>query len=252
MPEAPRIAAERQCSEPITCEFFEHCNPPLPDDHILKLPRIHASEVSKLAALGIRSIHEIPENYPLTGRLRRACTSVQMGKPWFSPELKEELGRLKYPLYFADFETLSPAIPRFAGMRPYDHIPFQWSVHVQRRPGAAPCPCSPEAITLLPGTYRRASFPQLFEKFNHRRAIQFFMARLVAVGFQAVITCVVTRMPFAKLFGFRDHPVPTLKAIPYKPSPSRSVIKQDDFALGQFAFSRQPPPRHTDVGHFNF
>jgi hypothetical protein len=47
------------------------------------------------------------------------------------------LGTLKYPLYFMDFETVNPAIPRFAGMRPYDHIPFQWSVHVQREPGAA-------------------------------------------------------------------------------------------------------------------
>jgi hypothetical protein len=43
-----------------------------------------------------------------------------------------------YPLYFVDFETVSPAIPRFAGMRPYNHIPFQWSVHVQREPGATP------------------------------------------------------------------------------------------------------------------
>ena len=35
-----------------------------------------------------------------------------------------------------DFETVNPAIPRFAGMRPYDHLPFQWSVHVQRAPEA--------------------------------------------------------------------------------------------------------------------
>jgi predicted RecB family nuclease len=138
MPEAPDISAGRQCSSPFTCEFFDHCNPPIPDDHILRLPRVHASTVAKLVALGIQSIHEIPKHYPLTGRLRRACTSVQMGKPWFSPELKEELGRLKYPLYFADFETVNPAIPRFSGMRPYDHLPFQWSVHVQRQPSEAP------------------------------------------------------------------------------------------------------------------
>jgi hypothetical protein len=37
-----------------------------------------------------------------------------------------------------DFETVNPAIPRFPGMRPYDQIPFQWSVHVLREPGAAP------------------------------------------------------------------------------------------------------------------
>jgi hypothetical protein len=33
-----------------------------------------------------------------------------------------------------DFETINPAIPRFRGMRPYDHLPFQWSVHVQAQP----------------------------------------------------------------------------------------------------------------------
>ena len=138
MPEAPNIPAGRHCSNPFTCEFFDHCNPPIPDDHILRLPRIHASTVAKLVALGVQSIHDIPENYPLTGRLRRACASVQMGEPWYSPEIGEELRKLKYPLYFADFETVNPALPRFSGMRPYDQIPFQWSVHVQREPGAAP------------------------------------------------------------------------------------------------------------------
>jgi hypothetical protein len=138
MPEAPNIPAGRQCREPFPCEFFDHCNPPIPDDHVLRLPRIHASTLAKLVELGVHSIHDIPESYPLTERLRRACTSVQMRKPWFSPEIREEFDKLKYPLYFADFETLNPAIPRFAGMRPYDQIPFQWSVHVQREPGAAP------------------------------------------------------------------------------------------------------------------
>jgi len=138
MPEAPNIPAGRQCSDPFTCEFFDHCNPPIPEDHILRLPRIHASTVAKLVALGVQSIHEIPEHYPLTERLRRACASVQMGEPWYSPEIGEELCKLKYPLYFADFETVNPALPRFARMRPYDQIPFQWSVHVQREPGAAP------------------------------------------------------------------------------------------------------------------
>jgi len=138
MPTAPQIDAGRQCSDPITCEFFDHCNPPLPDDHILRLPRINASTVAKLVSLGVQSIHDIPESYPLSGRLRRACASVQMGKPWYGLELRDELGTLKYPLYFTDFETVNPAIPPFAGMRPYDHIPFQWSVHVQRQPGAPP------------------------------------------------------------------------------------------------------------------
>jgi predicted RecB family nuclease len=136
LPEAPDIAAGPHCSNPVTCEFFDHCNPPLPDDHILRLPRINASTVAKLAALGVQSIRGIPKDYPLSVRLRHAYTAVQMGKPWFGPELKDELKRLKYPLYFMDFETVNPAIPRFVGMRPFDLIPFRWSVHVQRQPGA--------------------------------------------------------------------------------------------------------------------
>jgi predicted RecB family nuclease len=138
MTEAPQIPAGRQCRDPFTCEFYGHCNDPVSDDHILRLPRIHASTVAKLVALGVESIHDIPENYPLSERLRRACTSVQTLEPWYGPDLRNELSRLTYPLYYADFETVSPALPRFVGMRPYDHIAFQWSVHVQRQPGEAP------------------------------------------------------------------------------------------------------------------
>jgi hypothetical protein len=138
MPAVPNVPVGEHCNNPFTCEFFDHCNPPISDDHVLRLPRIHASTVAKLVALGVRSIHDIPKDYPLTGRLRRACGSVQTGKPWYGPEIGKELRKLKYPLYFADFETVNPALPRFAGMRPYDQVPFQWSVHVQREPGAAP------------------------------------------------------------------------------------------------------------------
>jgi hypothetical protein len=138
LPEAPDIAPGPQCTEPVVCEFYDHCNPPRPDDHIGYLPRIHASAVEELAKMGVESIREIPDDFPLNERQRRACTSVQTGEPWFSADLSKELEALKYPLYFADFETINWAIPRFPGMRPYDHVPFQWSVHVQRQPGAEP------------------------------------------------------------------------------------------------------------------
>ncbi len=48
------------------------------------------------------------------------------------------LNGVRFPLYYVDFETVNPAIPRFAGMRPFDHLPFQWSLHVQRQPDEAP------------------------------------------------------------------------------------------------------------------
>jgi predicted RecB family nuclease len=136
MPSPPDIPVGPHCTDPITCEFFDRCNPPLPTDHIGYLPRLHASAAEELEEMGVESISEIPDDFPLSERQRRACTSVQMGEPWFSTELGKELECLKYPLYFMDFESINPAIPRFSGMRPFDQLPFQWSVHVQRQPDA--------------------------------------------------------------------------------------------------------------------
>jgi predicted RecB family nuclease len=137
LPKAPEIKPGSHCTHPVTCEFFDRCNPPLPDDHIGYLPRLHASAEEALEELGVESIRDIPDDFELTEIQRRAATCVQTGEPWFSDELREVLSGLKYPLHFADFETVNPAIPRFAGMRPYDQLPFQWSVHVQRESGAA-------------------------------------------------------------------------------------------------------------------
>jgi predicted RecB family nuclease len=120
------------------CEFFDRCNPPLPDDHIGYLPRLHASAEEELEDLGVESIRDVPDDFELTEIQRRAITCVQTREPWFSPELSAELDKLEYPLRFVDFETINPCVPRFAGMRPYDHLPLQWSVHLQRGPGAAP------------------------------------------------------------------------------------------------------------------
>lgn len=137
-PAAPQIAPGQQCSRPVVCEFYERCNPPLPHDHITFLPRIHPSAVKALEEMGVESIRDIPHDFELSDIQRRAATCVQTGQPWFSDELRDLLDGLTYPLYFCDFESVNRAIPPFAGMRPYDHLPFQWSVHVHREPGAQP------------------------------------------------------------------------------------------------------------------
>ena len=136
MSEAPDIPPGPHCTNPVTCEFFDRCNSPLPDDHIGYLPRLHASAAEELEEMGVESISDIPDDFPLSERQRLACTSMQSGEPWFSAELGKELESLKYPLYFTDFESVNPAIPRFSGVRPFDQLPFQWSVHVQRQPEA--------------------------------------------------------------------------------------------------------------------
>ena len=46
--------------------------------------------------------------------------------------VSEFLDTLAFPLYFLDFETMQPAIPPFDGVKPYQQIPTQYSLHVLR------------------------------------------------------------------------------------------------------------------------
>lgn len=134
----PQIEPGSQCTTPYTCEFHQLCNPRLPDHHISSLPRLSGTKRQELLSQGITLVHQIPDGYPLTPHQSRIRTAVKTSRPCVNAtELAGELAMLRYPLHFMDFETHFPAIPRFAGMRPYSHIPFQWSVHRQVSPSDA-------------------------------------------------------------------------------------------------------------------
>jgi len=139
MAQPPDVKPGKHCTDPITCEFYDHCNPPRANDHIGFLPRIHASAVEELEQMGIESVHDVPDDFELTEPQRRAATCVRTAEPWFDRDgLKAQLATLNYPVAYIDFETINPAIPRFAGTSPYQQIPFQWSAHIQQRPCAEP------------------------------------------------------------------------------------------------------------------
>lgn len=68
---------------------------------------------------------------------QRALLCYKDQNPYFDPEIVAELlSEWKYPLSYLDFEAIDYAIPRFYGARPYQHVPFQFSCHMQRSPDA--------------------------------------------------------------------------------------------------------------------
>jgi hypothetical protein len=137
-PEALDVAPGRHCTDPVTCEFYDRCNPSRPNDHIGFLPRIHASAMEELEEMGVESINDIPEDFELSQIQRRAATCVQTGESWFDRDgLAAKLATLHYPIAYLDFETICRAIPRFSGMRPFDHLCFQFSLHMQSNPETA-------------------------------------------------------------------------------------------------------------------
>jgi hypothetical protein len=129
----PEIQPGLRCSDPFTCDFYSVCNAPFPEDWTGNLPRM-GGKVEQLNEMGITSIHDIPDDFPLSANQRLARDCFKRNKPYYDENLTAEREKLDYPLYFMDFETVFPALPRYRGMRPYDHIPFQWSVHWQKNP----------------------------------------------------------------------------------------------------------------------
>ena len=50
--------------------------------------------------------------------------------------IREMMNSLKYPLYFIDFETIQLEIPEYEGTKPYQQLPFQYSLHIIEKEGA--------------------------------------------------------------------------------------------------------------------
>ena len=135
--EAPVVATGRQCSEPYRCEYHAHCTHDQTAHGIEELPDKYKGFLAKLESAGISDITDIPEDFPLNFRQRAARKAVLQGRIQVHGRLGRALAGIKPPVRHLDFETFAPAIPRFANTRPYDAIPFLFSVHAERD-GEAP------------------------------------------------------------------------------------------------------------------
>lgn len=131
----PEIIPSRNCNKPYGCEFFEHCTRDMPEHWVMKLPGIGQNRIDELASMGIDDIGDIPDSFSLSAIQERIRACVVNNEEYIARELKDGLEDVAYPAHFLDFETLGLAIPRYAGTRPYQTIPFQWSDHILHKDG---------------------------------------------------------------------------------------------------------------------
>ena len=47
--------------------------------------------------------------------------------------IKSFVKNLRFPIYFLDFETYQQAIPQYEGIKPFEQIPFQYSLHILQK-----------------------------------------------------------------------------------------------------------------------
>jgi predicted RecB family nuclease len=131
----PDVPIGDHCFEPHECPFMKRCWPEWPADHVSTL-YVMRRRALDLEAKGYRTLHDLPGDLKLSAIQARQVRAVQTGALVVEESLTEALVPFEGPLAFLDFETVSPAIPVWNGCRPWDQVPVQFSVHMQRPGGA--------------------------------------------------------------------------------------------------------------------
>src|SRR5438445_228586 len=90
-------------------------------------------QVLEYEADGYATLYDLPSDLELSAIHARQVRAVTAGGMVVEPALAKALTQFASPLAFLDFETVSLAIPRWNGCRPWQNVPVQFSCHVEER-----------------------------------------------------------------------------------------------------------------------
>jgi hypothetical protein len=136
--ELPENVIGKHCDDPYGCPLKDDCWSFLPEGHVFQLTR-GGSKSFELFDNKIYAIKDIPEDFKLTDKQGIQWDCEVNNKVHIHKEsIKHFLSGLKYPLYYLDFETFNGAVPMFEGVKPYQQIPFQFSLHIVKEKGSNP------------------------------------------------------------------------------------------------------------------
>ena len=129
----PDVPIGDHCTRPHDCPFLDRCWPRLPDHHVSSLYRIERKKALEYEADGYATIYDLPSDLELSVIHARQVKAVTRGRMVVEPTLAGALAPFTSPLAFLDFETVSLAVPRWNGCRPWQNVPAQFSVHIEER-----------------------------------------------------------------------------------------------------------------------
>ena len=134
----PEIKIGPHCSDPYVCPLQDKCWAFLPADSVFNL-YYGGKKCWRLLGDGILRLRDIPDHVDLTDRQAIQRKVALTGQPHIEHKaLASFLERLEHQVGYLDFETFNTAIPLFDGLRPYQQVPFQFSLHRVAAPGAKP------------------------------------------------------------------------------------------------------------------
>ncbi|MFC1659178.1 DUF2779 domain-containing protein [Pseudomonadota bacterium] len=123
------------CNSPFECDYKHECWKHIPKYSVFDLytEKEGVEQIYKCYGADIRNIPE--EKHPINVKNIDIRSYLEDKEHINKEEIKSFLNTLEYPLYFLDYETVAHAVPPFNNSRPYQQIPFQFSLHVQEGRG---------------------------------------------------------------------------------------------------------------------
>lgn len=113
------------------CDAFEYFNGVLEERSVWEIGNIREKKLRAFLDCGVRKIEDIKSQVELNEKQCRQVQSVIRGEPIRDEErIAEMLDELVFPLYFFDYEAASSAVPKIVGTKPWQQIPFQFSLHI--------------------------------------------------------------------------------------------------------------------------
>lgn len=126
-----------RCRRRVSCEI---CYPDIgekrSEHHVRTLFR-GGGFVDELEKQGYTDLRQLSDDQVPGRRHKLQLQAIRSGLPHIDvSRLRGFLADLRFPRVFLDFETISRAIPPVANVRPWEHVPMQFSAHRQRSPDA--------------------------------------------------------------------------------------------------------------------
>lgn len=133
----PAIGTGEHCATPYACGFADYCSSQETQAEypVHWLPRVQTKALKEHIVQSTGELRDVPDEL-LNERQLRVKHCTLNNETWFDAEgAAADLAPHKLPGYFLDFETVQFAVPIWKGTRPYQQIPFQFSVHRLSRSG---------------------------------------------------------------------------------------------------------------------
>ena len=123
----------------LDCRFIKLHFPGLPDYTIFDIAFLKNEKRRELLGQNIVAIVDVPDDFPLSAKQRTQVNAAKSGETVIDHDaITKRIEGWDYPLHFLDYETFAYAIPRFEGIRPFQQMCFQYSLHTIDSPGAKP------------------------------------------------------------------------------------------------------------------